>query len=179
MDYYNEAPQDGTNTMFFMSDGKPTMDGVTEAQQTLSWKNPAPVSYYADELTILNNMEVHRVCVGAGSGSDVRTGYDLEIIDNTDTGPQERAIAQVLTHNPMVGRIVNFQVIVNDKPNWEITKDDLVEGLTGYTLEDTPISGLDPTYGKVNKIEFRTTLETADGTQNTMISTTSCKGSLL
>ena len=163
IDFYQEAPVDRVNTMFFMSDGKPTIPGVTEAQQTLTWENSgAPASSYTTNLLILDNFEVHRVCVGVGSGSDVRHGYDLDIIDNTDTGPSERSIAKVLIHNPVVGKLVNFQVIVNDEIDPHISLSNLSEGVRGYALNEVVAHGFDPYFGSVNKLELVAQID-ADG----------------
>ena len=163
IEFFQEAPMARLNTMFFMSDGKPTVPGKTEAQQTNKfYKNSAPVSDYAAELAVLDNFEVHRVCVGPGSTSDTSDGMDLDIIDNTDSGPSERGITHVLISNPVVGKITNFEVIVNEKKAPDFSATNLVDGPTGYTMTEIEVDGLDPYYGAVNKIELVVTLD-SDG----------------
>jgi hypothetical protein len=148
----------GINSMFFLSDGKASPTGFwggSESQHGSNFVMPHPVSKYTDHLEALDWYDVHRVCVGVGSHAETRSDFDLDRIDNTPEGPSSRGIDAVLIHNPMVGKLVNFEVIINGKKIESISAADVIDTPTGWELPEQEVEGFDPYYGSSNDVEVK------------------------
>lgn len=170
IEYYAEAPADRTNLLFFLSDGIPNVpgDGDNEEHTTMYRDNIASALQFDSELEILEGYGVHRMSVGVGSGSDVRPGYGLDMIDNTpDDVTGEKAIqvtttdalTDALLSNPLVGSIVDLDVNVNgmDQPAIDLTT--VESGPTGFSFGTFIVNGLNPTEGFVNKVSASITVD--------------------
>ena len=170
IEFFNEAPDNRSQLMFFLSDGVPNVpdDGDSEEQiNTMSNNHPSALTY-SSELAILDNFGVSRIAIGVGSGSDIRDGFGLALIDNTpdditNKGAQQVTTTDTLTNillsNPVVGQVVAFEVMVNDvvDPNFGIS--DVVPGPVGFTYGQLIVSGLNPFFGAVNKVKVKITLD--------------------
>jgi Mg-chelatase subunit ChlD len=165
--FFEAAPfTNRMNRMFFLSDGKPSLTGVTEVQQGISWKNPSRASDYATQRQNLDFYEVERVAVGVCGGADLRAGFDMDIIDNTGNGPSSDISNDCKIRNPIVGSILDLEVWINGKKDQTITKDSLTENSLGYHLPETAVEGFDPTDGVVNQVEVKCRID-ADGDTST------------
>lgn len=78
-----------TNILYFLSDGLPNVSGDgdsaiegTADQTNIGNNNPRAIAFDS-ELAILDSLDVTRVAVGVGSGSEVSSGSGLDLIDIT------------------------------------------------------------------------------------------------
>lgn len=170
IEFFQEAPTDRSQLMFFLSDGIPNVsgDGDSEEQTGYYSNNHQSALMYSSELAILDNFGVSRLAVGVGSGSDVRDGFGLAMIDNTPDevtgkGAQQvtttDALTEVLMTNPVVGEIVAFEVMVNNvvDPNFGLS--DVAPGPVGFTFGELIVGGLNPFFGSVNRIRVTVTVD--------------------
>uniref|UniRef100_A0A7S1VHX6 VWFA domain-containing protein n=1 Tax=Grammatophora oceanica TaxID=210454 RepID=A0A7S1VHX6_9STRA len=168
--YYGEAPANRTNLLFFLSDGIPNVPGDGDNEEPLvQYKNnQASALQYDSELAILDGYDVHRMSIGVGSGSDVRPGYGLDMIDNTpDDVTGEKAIkvtttdalTDALLSNPLVGSIVDLDVDVNGMDQPAIDLSVVTSGPTGFAFGTFIVNGLNPTDGYINKVSASITVD--------------------
>lgn len=164
IEFFQEAPVDRSQLMFFLSDGIPNVagDGDGEEERTTYTNNHISALTYDSEIQILNNLGVSRLAVGVGSGSDVRDGYGLAMIDNTpdeETGEGAQqvtttdALTDVLLSNPVVGNVVAFEIEVNGVIDTNFNVTHVIPGPVGFTYGELIVSGLDPFFGAVNRVK--------------------------
>jgi hypothetical protein len=168
--FFQAAPADRSQLMFFLSDGIPNVPGDGDAEEqitTMTNNHPSALSY-SSELTILDSFGVSRLGVGVGSGSDVRDGFGLDLIDNTpdeitNEGAQQvtttDALTEVLLSNPVVGEVVAFELMVNDVVDPKFGMSDVVPGPVGFTYGELIVSGLNPFFGAVNRVKVKVTID--------------------
>jgi hypothetical protein len=178
IDFFQAVPADRSQLMFFLSDGIPNVPGDGDNEPTSANRIDNHISglSYNSELAILNNLGVSRLAVGVGSGSDVRPGYGLALIDNTPdeiTGQMAQQVTttdqltQVLMTNPVAGIVVGFQIKVNNvvDPSFSITN--VVPGPVGFGFGELIVSGLNPYYGAVNRVRATVTVDFDGNTATT------------
>ena len=178
IDFFREAPADRSQLMFFLSDGIPNISGDGDNEEIIvpmSNNHPSALSYNS-ELTVLDHFGVSRLTIGVGSESDVRKGFGLDLIDNTpdvitSKGPQlvttTDALKEVLLRNPVVGQVVEFEVKVNTFVDTSFGTSDVVSGPLGFKYSDLIVTGLNPFFGAVNRVQVKVTLD-FDGDVGTM-----------
>ena len=176
--FFREAPADRSQLMFFLSDGIPNISGDGDNEEIIvpmSNNHPSALSYNS-ELTVLDHLGVSRLTIGVGSESDVRKGFGLDLIDNTpdvitSKGPQlvttTDALKEVLLRNPVVGQVVEFEVKVNTFVDTSFGTSDVVSGPLGFKYSDLIVTGLNPFFGAVNRVQVKVTLD-FDGDVGTM-----------
>lgn len=169
IEFFQEAPNDRSQLMFFLSDGIPNGGGDGDGEEPITaTNNHISALTYDSELQILDNMGVSRLAVGVGSGSDVRDGYGLAMIDNTPDevtgeGAQQvtttDGLTEVLMSNPVVGNVVAFELMVNNvvDPNFGLSN--IAPGPVGFTYGELIVGGLNPFFGAVNRIRVSVTMD--------------------
>ena len=170
IDFFQVAPADRSQLMFFLSDGIPNVPGDGDNEPTSANRIDNHISglSYNSELAILNNLGVSRLAVGVGSGSDVRPGYGLALIDNTPhevTGQMAQQVTttdqlrEVLMTNPVAGQAVAFQIKVNNVVDPSFSINNVVAGPVGFEYGDLIVSGLNPYFGAVNRVRVTVTID--------------------
>jgi hypothetical protein len=151
-------------------------DGDQEERTDVVYSNNQPGALeYDSEITLLDGLNVKRLAVGVGSGSDIRAGYGLAMIDNTpdpDTGvgpvqvTTTDALTKALLNNPVAGTIVDFGVSVNGVGQG-IDASHVLTGPTGFTFGNFVVTGLDPHMGMMNQVSATATVD-YDGNRDTI-----------
>jgi len=169
IEFFQEAPTDRSQLMFFLSDGIPNVSGDGDNEEQVGFSNNhISALQYDSELLILDNLGVSRLAVGVGSGSDTRDGFGLARIDNTpdeETGEGAQkvtttdALTEVLLTNPVVGDVVAFELMVNNVVDPKFSLTDVVPGPVGFTYGELIVSGLNPFFGSVNRIRATVTVD--------------------
>jgi hypothetical protein len=118
VNFFNEAPQNRSNLLAFLSDGLPNVVGDADNEETIN----VGALDYTSELEALDALRVRQMAIGVGAGSDVRPEYELDIIDNTPdpclgNGPTLATSTDVLKltllSSPTAGEVIEFPVAVN------------------------------------------------------------------
>ena len=169
IEFYQQAPPDRSNLMFFLSDGIPNVSGDGDNEEQVSpSNNHISALTYSSELAILDQLNVARLAVGVGGGSDVRGGFGLDMIDNTpdeETGVTAQQVTttdeltEVLLSNPVVGQVTSFELKVNGQVVPSLDVSVVVPGPTGFVFGELVITGLDPTQGVINRIMVTVTVD--------------------
>jgi von Willebrand factor type A domain len=170
IDFFQAAPADRSQLMFFLSDGIPNVpgDGDNEPVSSNRINNHISALSYNSELAILNNLGVSRLAVGVGSDSDIRPGYGLALIDNTPdeiTGQLAQQVTttddltKVLMTNPVAGTVVGFQIKVNNVVDTSFGLSNIVAGPVGFVYGELIVSGLNPFFGAVNRVRATVTID--------------------
>jgi len=177
IEYFQEAPTDRTNLLFFLSDGIPNVPGDGDNEEPVGYQNNVPAALmYDSELAILDQYDVQRMAIGVGSGSDIREGYGLDMIDNTpDDVTGETAIqvtssdelTDALLSNPIVGQVMNFQLSVNGVQQPQVDLSTVKSGPTGFSFGQFIVSGLNPEKGSLNTVTAKMTMD-FDGDESTV-----------
>ena len=168
--FFEEAPKDRSNLLIFLSDGIPNVpgDGDNEDPNSIIWNNNPAALMYDSEIAALDAMNVKRIAIGVGSGSDVREGYGLDKIDNTPDpvtgkGPvlvaSTDALNGVLLSNPVLGNVTAFSISVNGVQQGGIDPSHVAIGPTGFTFGSFVVTGLDPLQGSVNEVSASITID--------------------
>ena len=141
--YFQGAPPKRSNLLFFLSDGIPNIggDGDNEPDLASPTNNHPSALMFDSELAALDAMEVYRLGIGVGSGSDVREGFGLWLIDNTpdeDTGERpelvttSEGLTAALLSNPVVGQPISFDLWVNGAKDNTFGLSDINSGSIGF-----------------------------------------------
>jgi len=175
--FFQEAPTDRSNLLFFLSDGIPNVPGDGDNEEPLSkYTNNDPQTLkYDSEIAILDGLNVQRLAIGVGAGSDIREGFGLDKIDNTPdaiTGVRAEqvtttgALTDVLLRNPVEGTIIDFDIKVNGVSQGNIDASKLKSGPTGFTFGRFVVNGMKPSFGEMNQITATATID-FDGSTDT------------
>ena len=170
IEYFQAAPPNRNNILMFLSDGIPNVVGDGDAEEpTNKYINNQPGTMdYASELAILDTFKVKRIAIGVGTGSDVRVGYGLDLIDNTPDpytgkGPTlattTDALKGALLNNPLAGSLIDFTLTVNGAVVDGIDASHVKAGPTGFNFGRFVVNGLDPRHGAINEIKVTTTVD--------------------
>jgi von Willebrand factor type A domain len=178
IDFFQEAPKNRNNILMFLSDGIPNVvgDGDKEEPTSIYRDNQPGALEYGSELTALDAMKVKRIAVGVGSGSDVRPGFGLDMIDNTPdpyTGKKPTLATNsdilkgALLNNPTAGDVIEFAILVNGNPVEFIDASQVKPGPTGFSFGTFVLNGVNPSHGVINEITAIATVD-YDGMQATV-----------
>ena len=168
--FFEEAPKDRSNLLMFLSDGIPNVpgDGDNEEPTSIIANNSPDALMYDSEIAALDAMNVKRMAIGVGSGSDIREGFGLDMIDNTpdpDTGKgpvlvtSTEALTDVLLGNPVLGNVTAFRISINGMEQSGIDPSRVARGPTGFSFGQFVVTGLDPLRGNVNELSASITID--------------------
>ena len=147
--FFDSAP-DGGNNMLFLSDGDPrTSSGVQ------------PTSAFADELLLLDDLDVARTALGFGSGLDPATTA-LNDVDNTG-GPElftniTQLDAAFQNSALFPADLVDFDLSVNGNSVADMS--DLLDAGIGSYYLGQELLGLDNSAGAINSVVATATFDT-------------------
>lgn len=152
----------GTNILYFLSDGNANTCGNADDEECTSENDEQAFRelHFNSELALLDSMDVLRVAIGIGEGSDITAGLGLSKIDsNAIRVLTPDALEAALEFDPIVGTPVGFEVAVNGAPVSGVDVSLLSSGPIGYSFGVIEASGLNRGYGVTTSLRVTVTMD--------------------